>query len=194
MADGRRLNNCHSRAHFIWQTHRINDQARVFGTRAQLDEQYLVFIMVEQGMQFRFQFFQSQIIQRALEYRVLQARAKAFQRTCHFTQPFRVGDVITHEITNTAHARFVRYGQWQMANGKSLCIRGGADGFGSYICHFEFAIWNRPSLHSSASPRAARASEELYSGWFGFRLRRKFNRKSFAFCVMAREARCFSGK
>ena len=68
--------NCQSCPNFVGQPHCLDHQRRICRTWTKRYEQYLILVMVQQTVEFSFEYRQSHIVERALEYRVLQPSAK----------------------------------------------------------------------------------------------------------------------
>jgi hypothetical protein len=75
--------------------------------RAERDEQNLIVIMFDDLIERGAEFLKPQIIQRALEDRILEALTEGFTGLGHLPQALRVADVIADQITGAGHGQRV---------------------------------------------------------------------------------------
>ena len=87
-----------SRALSVGQTQRFDPENLFRSFRAEGDEQDLIVVMFDDLIQRGAEFFEAEIIQRALENRILEPLPKGFTGLGHLPQPFRMADVITNQI------------------------------------------------------------------------------------------------
>ena len=113
------LNNCYARARRIGQAEGGDYQCRVAGFRAERHKQHLVLVAVDFLAQGGLGLLQTQLVQRALENLVLQARAESLQQARDASQPLGIGDVVADEI---AAARGGHGGQSTVPAGRVVFI------------------------------------------------------------------------